>query len=140
MFTFVTPATDRIDLGDGDWLQVKHELTVGEAKAMRTKAFTYMSGTPDAGDTDRADDEKAGDVKIGVDWRLLGLARVVAYVTDWNAKDGQGRPLPFSREALEQLTETDYDRIEKAIDAHVKSVAAEKKTAGTTTSTGSSAN
>lgn len=119
-FTFVIPSTVRIELSDGDWIEVKRELTAGELKAMRSSSFTYMQGTA----SDNAD--VANDVKLGVDWRKLGLAKVLAYVVDWNAKDAQGRPVPFSREAVESLSLTDFERLENAIAAHEKAQAEEK--------------
>ena len=124
-FSFVQPSTVKIDLGDGDWLQVKRELSAGELKAMRTASFTYMQGAPttdDAAQAGKADDE----VKLGVDWRKLAVAKILAYVIDWNAKDAQGRPVPFSRDAIEQLAMPDFERIENAINAHVKEIEAEK--------------
>lgn len=125
-FNFVTPETVRLPLAgdDGDWIEVKRELTAGEAKAMRTSAFTYMAGKPE-GAPQTQDNE--GDVKIGVDWKKLGLANILTYVTDWNAKDAQGRPVRFCREAVEQLSEADFGRIEQALTAHKEAVEAEKK-------------
>ena len=125
-FTFVQPGTVKIDIGDGDWIEVKRELSAGELKAMRTASFTYMQGKPD-GETDKARaDGGDEEVKLGVDWRKLGVARIMAYVLDWNAKDAQGRPVAFSRDAIEQLSIGDFERIEKAINAHAKQIEAEK--------------
>lgn len=122
-FTFVDPSTVKLDLGDGDWVEVKRELTAGELKAMRTAGFTHMSGTPDS---ERVGGDAEKNVTIGIDWRRLGISRLVAYVVDWNAKDAQGRPVPWSREAAEQLTASDFERLEAAINAHEKTIGATK--------------
>lgn len=117
-FTFIEPGTVRLDLGDGDWIEVKRELSAGELKAMRTSSFTYMQGQSGAS----ADDE----VKIGVDWRRLAVARILSYVIDWNAKDAQGRPVPFSRAAVEQLSVTDFERLEATLNTHAVAIEALK--------------
>ena len=123
-FSFVTPSTVKLDLGDGDWLEVKQELTAGELKAMRTASFTYMAGKADDGNgAKRTDADGADDVKVGVDWRTLSVARLMAYVVDWNAKDGQGRPVAWSRNAVEQLSMADFERLEKALNEHEKLIA-----------------
>lgn len=120
-FRFVEPATVRLDLGDGDWIEVAKELSNFEIKQMRTAGLTYMQG-------DRASED---EVKLGVAWSKMAFARVMAWVKDWNAKDAQGRPLPFNQETVKQLSEDDFNRIEKALNAHIEAQESEKNaTAG----------
>ena len=124
-FTFVEPKTRRIDIGDGDWIEVRAQLSAGEAKEMRTAGFTHMQQGDDA-----AIEAGDGQVKIGVNWKRMSLAKLRAYLVDWNAKDGQQRPVPYSTEALAQLDEADFDRIEAAVNAHIVELNdAKKKTA-----------
>jgi hypothetical protein len=117
MFNFVKPEVVRLDLGDGDWIAVKRELSVGEQKAMQTGGLLNIAGKPGVAEE---------DVKIGIDWRRYGVARISAYVVDWNAKDAQGKPVPFSVEAVEMLDEAGFERIENAISEHIKAERAKK--------------
>lgn len=106
---FVQPDVVRLEVSDGDWLDVKKRLTVGEERA----AFQQI----------------VGEVNIDGSWRkpnfeMIGLAEVAAYIVAWSFVDPQGRAVPFSLQALQNLEPASYREIEAAIDAHVKRVEA----------------
>jgi hypothetical protein len=113
MSHFVEPAIDRIPLeGDGleagrDWLDVKHELTTGELLEM--------------GEATRTGPGAAAP-----------LVRIETYVVAWSFVDADGRPVPFTRGALQQLRPPIFKAINEAIVKHVSAVEAayeaEKKT------------
>lgn len=117
-FEFVVPGTTKLDLGDGDWIEVKLDLTIGEIKALESSGLGSMARPS-------RPDEK---VEIKMDWRTYSVSRCLAWILDWNAKDPQGRPVKFEREAIEQLSLEAFDRIETAITEHIKQRAEEKKT------------
>jgi len=112
---FVTPATRRLDLEDGDWIDVKQELTVGELLRFQTSGFKRV----------RAD--RGGDQDFELDLVAMKLAKVDAYLVDWSAKKADGKDLPYSRTALEALDAATFTAIEAAIDGHVERMAQEKK-------------
>lgn len=124
-FRFVNPTNNstRLEIGDGDWVEVKNELTAGERKKMLASGLTHVQGKQNA-DPDE-------DVTVGIDFKKYGLSKVAAYILDWNAKDEQSRPVPYSIEAIQQLDQDTFDRIEKALDAHIEAQReAKKKTSG----------
>lgn len=99
---FVTPDTVKLTLSDGDWIEVKRQLTVGEER----KAFQAI----------------VGEVKDG--WRrpnveMVGVAEVEAYLVDWSFRDGHDKPVPLSRDAILQLDSESYNEIEAALQKHV---------------------
>ncbi len=65
---FVEPDTVRIDLGDGDWLELKKQLTVGES----TKATAQLVK------------EIRQDGRVTPDFEMMGKAEAVAYITEWS--------------------------------------------------------
>lgn len=116
---FVSPETVRIHLkpdadGTKNWIDVKQELTVGEDKRYRTAGFSRVS-------------QGEGSPEISVNFSQMAIARVEAYLVDWSAKKPDGKDLPVSRTAIEQLSADSFDEIDQAIQEHMTTVADEKK-------------
>jgi hypothetical protein len=103
---FVEPRTVRLPLTDGDWIEVKDELTVGETK-------TYEASGLGAGGA--------------IDWPTYYIARVCVYLQDWSLRDAQDKPVDVSREAVSALDTDTFTEIENAISAHRKAKADAKK-------------
>lgn len=120
-FRFVKISTTRIDMGDGDWIEIKVELTAGEQRSLQSAGLGGMTRS-------ESDSER---VEIGVDWAKFSLARSLAYVVDWNAKDEDGTPVPFDADTLKGLDDESLKRIEAAITKHIEARDAAKKKADT---------
>jgi len=112
---FVVPETVRIDLSDGDWIEIKKKLNVGETRRMQLGGIK-MTG-------------KAGqkEMEIAMDVEALSFAKVSVYLLDWSFEDANGKRLPLSQEAIEALDEPSYQEISEAIDKHTASMEEEKK-------------
>lgn len=125
---FVAPESKQYTLKNGkDWIVVKKELSVGEDRRYRTRGMRGMSGMAAA-------DEKKGverDIKIDIEWDVLSIARVEAYLVDWSEKRA------VTREAIEALAKEDFEEIDQIIQDHIKAMDEEKK-ALTSSSTSSS--
>ena len=111
---FVKPETVRLTLPDGNWLDVKKELTVAEDMRLNSAGFTRMSGA-------------GGNRGIDIDWLEMGLAKVETYVVDWSAKNDSGKDVPITRATIENLAPEDFKAISDAIDAHIEAMVQEKK-------------
>lgn len=112
---FVQPDVVRIQLGDGDWIEVKKELSVGEEKRYRSAGMQRVS-------------QEAGRSEIGVNWSAMAFARVEMYLTDWSAAYGEkGKAVPLSPTAIQSLSVEDFDRIDDAIQKHIAAMDQEKK-------------
>jgi hypothetical protein len=98
----VEPAIDRLPLSDGDWLDVKRDLTTGEQRAM----FVDMRRRFAPGETPM------------VDPMQVGIARLLAYVVGWSLTDKDNRPVPVSAGAIDQLHPDEFNEMREAIDAH----------------------
>lgn len=118
---FVTPATTRLALSSGDWLEVKKRLSAGERKAV---AGSHLG-------------RFAPDGSRIPDWEALAFSGILAYLVDWSLRDAEDKPVAITLAALKNLLEEDFKEIDGAIDAHMEAmdreVAEEKKARGETT-------
>lgn len=113
---FVSPETVRIELSDGQWIEVKKTLTAGEEKAYRSAGFRRVS--------QRQDDNTN---EVDIDWTAMAFARVEAYLVDWSAKREDGKDVPVSKAAIRNLSAESFQEIDDAIVAHIDSQADAKK-------------
>ena len=109
---FVQPVSVRLDLSDGDWIEVKKRITFGEQQYIATSGVvrrqTMASG-------------------IDIDWAAFAVARIVTWLTDWNFLDGNGKSVPITQDAVNTLEPETVDEITKALDAHVEELEASKR-------------
>jgi hypothetical protein len=124
---FPIPTVERLPLSEGDFIEVKRELTVGEEKDIVFLAMREIG-------------QDDGNIRLRQDYQLLPFATAVIYLVSWsfhNAKgpvkleDDQKKRLAQLR-ALESQT---WEEIETAIKAHEAKTADAKKPQGGTTAT-----
>jgi uncharacterized protein YecA (UPF0149 family) len=126
---FVQPHRDRYDISDGDWVEIKRQLTAEEEKFLQTAGLRHMSNVREGA---------AADAQIAVDWKAYGLARVNTYLTDWSFQDDRGKQVPVTVDAIAALDPDTYDEIETVITKHRERLEAEKNVKrATETPTGS---
>jgi hypothetical protein len=106
---FVTPEIVRIPLSDGDWIEVKKRLSVGESRQATTSFIGRFHG-----DGSRTPNPE-----------MLGMGWILAYLVRWSFRDGNDLPVGVSLDALKALDLDTYAEIEKAIEAHEERVATE---------------
>jgi hypothetical protein len=119
---FVQPqAPIRLSLSEGDWIEVKRELSTGERRRM----FTAMRQPTTA---------QASEVDV----TLYQQTRTLAYVVAWSFLDPQGAPAPVSVAAYDMLQDDTAQEIHEALDAHetqmARARAEEKKRSAASTS------
>ncbi len=116
---FVKPKTIRLEISDGDWIEIKKELTVGERKRMFASGLKQMqtSGT--------------GDPKFDIDPVEMSFAKVREYLVGWSFEEednkGEVAPIDLSDDAVRNLDESTFEEIETAIDEHIEKLEKEKK-------------
>jgi hypothetical protein len=106
---FVQPEVVRLELSEGDWIDVKKRLTVGEER----KAFQSVVGEVNPEGWRRPNVE------------MVGVSEMVAYIVRWSLRDAQDIPVPVSADTIKGLEIDDFKEIEKAIERHVAAVEAE---------------
>jgi len=124
------PATDRLELSDGDYLIVKQDLTAGEYRErMRASTRAVRVTAADGTVTERYE----------VDRIAAGVAMVVAYLVDWSFADADGAKIHIADQpraavlaALDYIASDAYMEVQTAIhvheDARAATLAEEKKT------------
>lgn len=105
----VQPDIVRLPLSDGDWIEVKKDLTYGE----RTAASSAVIG------------EVKADGWMRPHLEMATLAQITAYLIDWSLVDTGDKRIPIVTEAqklaaLKSLDDGSVDEIAKAIEAHAK--------------------
>lgn len=123
---FVTPDTRRLDIGDGDWIEVKKRLTNGELRKAQASAIKTVQGF-------------GADAKYTPDSDVLGKAEVLAYLLDWSLLGIDGKKVRIDKEdakrsAIDNLDPEDFDIISKAVAKHVEEMEAERAEAKKTQS------
>jgi hypothetical protein len=124
------PATDRLELTEGDYLLVKQDLTAGEYRELMRASSRPLQVTTATG---------APAPTIELDPIAAGLAMVVAYLLDWSFTDADGRKLVIAdqppavvRAALDHIDSDAYMEVMRAIQNHQAEraavIAEEKKT------------
>lgn len=120
---FVAADTVRVTLANGDWIEIKKELTIGEDRAFRAAGFKRVV---------------PGVSGLDVDWAAMAIARVETYLVDWSARDAKDKAIPVTPDAIRALAIEDFEAIDSAIQAHIAARDEEKKLT-TTTPTSSAA-
>lgn len=110
---FVEPDTTRLELTDGDWLEVKSRLDFGERNALAT-AGLKQAGTLGNGHAP----------EFTIDLAAYKLERMLAYLTDWSFRDRNDRNVPISRATINALDPDTADEIDAALDAHIEAQSA----------------
>lgn len=105
----VQPEMVRLELSDGDWLDVKKDLSHGDRKAGGKSVIT----------------EVKADGWMRTDFDAATYAQIVAYVVDWSLVDPAGNKLPVSTPqqiiaSLETVDEDTVDEISEVLDKHAK--------------------
>ena len=103
---FVSIGITRLDLSEGDWIEVKDELMYGEQLTLENASFVGRELTTDG-------------VRIVQDMPRYHLKRMELYITDWSLRDRQDKPVPISADSLRMLDVATANEINAAIDGHL---------------------
>lgn len=115
---FIKPMVHRIDLTDGDWIEIKDRLTVGERKGILSKAA--RGGFSSDGQ------------RVHLDATEAQFARVEAWLVDWSFKGLDDKPMKLSGTAIRALDNESFTEIEEALDKHEEAQAAAKNSSAST--------
>jgi hypothetical protein len=127
---FPTPAVERLPLSDGDFIEIKRELNVGEEKDVTLLAMREIS-------------QEDGTVKFRPDYQLMPFAKAVIYLTGWSFHNAKG-PVNLEGDQKKRLAQlralepSSWDEIQTAIEQHEEKITDAKKPQGGTTDTDTS--
>jgi hypothetical protein len=98
----VRPETVRVVLADGEWLELAKELTAGENRDMVASQFK----------------DSTNSQGVSIDWKQVGLSKVMAYVKDWSFVDFKGEALPITEEWLRKFDQQTFADVLDVVAAH----------------------
>lgn len=104
-YRFVVPETVRLFLSDGDWIDVKKSLNVGEQKRLEATGVTRTIAAPPS-----------------VNWAEYTIGRVCVWLEDWSFKDTDGKDVPLSVDAVRALDTATFTEIQVALTKHVQGI------------------
>jgi hypothetical protein len=112
---FIKPETVRLQLAEGDWIDVKKHLTVRE--------MSDLSGAGLVGFKPATDAAPAYELSFS----RLKTALIKAYVVGWSFEAEDGKPQPVTPENIDALDPAVADEVIDAIEAHRKRIDEERK-------------
>lgn len=112
---FVEPKTVRLELSDGDWVEVKARLTYGEEQRLASAGLTSVKGA------------RVQDATVGIDLERYNLAKLEVWLVDWSFRDARDKPAKLTRSAIAALDPDTAEEIMAALDAHIERLDDEKK-------------
>ena len=98
MTWFVEPETVRLDVSDGQWIEIKQELTWAEDEALAAVAVQGMRLV----DPDDIGDELRRTQEIGVDMSLVNVAKLAMYIVDWSLVGANGRRVDIDGKTMRE--------------------------------------
>ena len=110
---FVDPRTVRIDLSDGDWIEVKARLAYGEQQRMLGAVIGGVS----------LDDSAAGInlQNVPINLEKFSVARLSAWIVDWSfTRDG--KRVEVTGDAIAALDPDTATEIDAALKAHIEAI------------------
>lgn len=109
----VSPGSDRVEISDGDWIEVKRELNTGDSKRLEGAGLKPPVMVE-------------GRVISPIDWTVYELERALIFLTDWSLKGADDKPLPLNLDSLKAIDPPSFDEINNAIVKHTVDKAKEK--------------
>jgi hypothetical protein len=111
------PETVRVALSEGDWIEVKKFLNVGEQRSLEGAGIAGVRGVG----------READSRSYELNYERLTLSRIEAYVLDWSFLGLDGKALKVTPENIRTLIPAIAKEIDEALDAHIKAMEAELK-------------
>jgi len=108
---FIEPEIVRLFLSDGDWIEVKRELNIGEHKRLDAAGVRYQLFGPPI-----------------VDWEAYHIGRAAVWLTAWSFRNAEDRPVELTIDAIRALDQETFNEIQTALTAHIDVLDEEKKT------------
>lgn len=107
MARFVTPQTVRLDLSDGDWIEVKERLNLWERDSLSGIAIEGMGV------------ESSREIVAGLTYASFTTRKLETWLVDWSFTDGDDKRVEISQAAIRNLDPDTADEIDEALAAYI---------------------
>lgn len=112
---FVSLATVRKELSDGDWVEFKERLSYGEQQRLAGGALGRATGMFE------------GKPEVALDMAHYQIKRFAIWIVDWSFVDAKGKRVPVSEDAIANLDPDTAQEIDDALTDYIEAMDAEKK-------------
>lgn len=112
---FVRPAVIRVDLGDGEWAEIKDRLSYGEQQQLNNAGVA---------DVDVLKMQEHPEIMLNL--ARYTLRRMFLWLADWSATDERGKPVSITLEAIGALESDMAAKIDAAIVQRVTEITESK--------------
>lgn len=117
---FVKPATVRLDLSNGAWIEIKERLSYSEEQRLASGGLEKINVL-----------KMNANSSVGFDLAQYNTMRLMTWLVDWNATDEQGHPAEITADAIGALEPDMAAEIDAAISKHIEAREAAKNAIGT---------
>ena len=109
-YRFVEPDIVRLELSEGDWIEVKKELTYGEQQRLSNAAMTRF--------------QEAGSAtpRVELDFERYQIVRLKTWLVAWSFRDLAGKPVEITANSLSALHPDAAAEIDAALTAHIEAL------------------
>lgn len=107
---FAGRETVRIEISDGDWIEVKKQLTNGDQARLNSRMYGRVDVAAVAG----------GAAAPGIDIEAMAIDLLEVWLTDWSFRDADDKPVALSRDAIMALDEETGEEVQGALAKHVQ--------------------
>lgn len=119
---FVSTKTKRLDLSNGDWIDIKARLNIDEQKALESSPMTSVR----QGAGGATPEEAQRNAEIGLNWGGFYMTKLITYIVDWSFTDDAGQPVACTAAAIRALDPDSADECTEAINTYLNEVAQER--------------
>lgn len=110
----VVPDVVRVEISEGDWLDLKRRLSHGERQKMFSLLLKNL--TPDG--------------QASLDREMVGTAQLMAYLADWSLVDPNGKQIRIDTDArklaaINSLDDATVTEMLQAVDQHIEAMEVE---------------
>ena len=110
---FVVPDVKRLDISDGDWIEIKKDLNTGDQKKLDACGMLPPVFT-------------GGRVVTPIDWEVHDLERALIFLVAWSIRKADDKPAELTMESLKALEPETFEEINSKIVEYTLARAQEK--------------
>jgi hypothetical protein len=100
---FVTDEVDRIDLGEGDWVDIKRQMSYGDDQKL---VASYMNVQARV---------RAGEPDVDISLGTGNITLLALNIKDWNLKDESGQLMPIAETTIQRLNKSTATKLVEEI-------------------------
>lgn len=116
---FISQESARLDVGDGEWVEIKKELSFAESQKVIGAGVASV----------HAGENKRDEYKV--DFEFMNVIKLETWIVDWSFTDDDKAKVPVSRSAICNLQPDLATKIVGLIEKHQTALEEEKKAKST---------